>query len=112
MKNRYSPVKFLFLLLALPLVAVGLGSPSALAQTTGAIYVNTNTTNNEVWAYTRATDGTLTFAGNFSTQGGGSNHSDLRSQGAIALSQNGKFLFVVNAGSNEITSFLSTPERN
>src|SRR5215472_8843907 len=82
---------------------------AAISQTTGAVYINTNQTNNEVWSYTRATDGTLTFAGSFSTQGSGSNASNLSSQGAVALNKNGKFLFVVNAGSNEITSFSVQP---
>ena len=80
-----------------------------LAQTTGTIYVNTNQTTNEIWSYTRAIDGTLTFAGSFSTQGAGSNGNDLGSQGAVILSKNGKFLFVANAGSNEITSFAVNP---
>ena len=77
----------------------------AFAQTTGAIYLNTNQTANEVWSYSRASDGTLTFAGSFPTQGAGSNSGNLESQGAIILSPNGKLLFVVNSGSNEITSF-------
>jgi 6-phosphogluconolactonase len=75
------------------------------AQTTGTIFVNTNQTNNEVWSYARARDGTLSFVGAFPTQGKGSGSGDLSSQGAIILAQNGKTLFVVNAGSNEITSF-------
>src|SRR5258708_11712055 len=77
----------------------------ASAQTTGAIYVNTNQVANEVWSYTRASDGTLTVAGSFPTQGAGSGSGDLGSQNAIILSPTGKLLFVVNAGSNEITSF-------
>ncbi|HKS72560.1 MAG TPA: beta-propeller fold lactonase family protein [Terriglobales bacterium] len=81
----------------------------ALAQTTGAIYLNTNQASNEVWTYTRASDGTLTFAGSFPTQGAGSAAGDLESQGAILLSPNGKLLFVVNAGSNEISSFAVKP---
>ena len=82
---------------------------AALAQNSGAIYLNTNQASNEVWSYSRATDGSLTFAGTFSTQGAGSGSGNLDSQGAIILSQNGKLLFVVNAGSNEITSFAVKP---
>jgi 6-phosphogluconolactonase len=82
---------------------------AAFAQTTGAIYLNTNQASNEVWSYTRGSDGTLTFAGTFPTQGGGSGSGNLDSQGAIILSQNGKLLFVVNAGSNEISSFAVQP---
>jgi 6-phosphogluconolactonase len=79
------------------------------AQTTGAVYLNTNSSSNALWAYTRASDGTLTFAGSFATQGAGSGSGNLGSQGAIILSRNRKFLFVVNAGSNEITSFRVQP---
>jgi len=81
----------------------------ALAQTTGGVFVNTNQTNNEVWSYSRASDGTLTFVGAFPTQGQGSGNADLSSQGAIVLNKNGTRLFVVNAGSNEITSFSVQP---
>jgi 6-phosphogluconolactonase (cycloisomerase 2 family) len=80
------------------------------AQTTGAMYVNTNqSTNNEVWSYTRASDGTLAFAGKFATQGNGSGGNNLKSQGSIALSQDGKFVFVVNANTNDVTSFSVQP---
>lgn len=76
-----------------------------IAQTTGGVYVNGNSSTNNVWAYARAADGTLTFAGSFSTQGSGAGMTHLDSQGSIALSQDGKFLFAVNANSNDITSF-------
>jgi 6-phosphogluconolactonase (cycloisomerase 2 family) len=80
------------------------------AQTLGAMYVNTNqSTNNEVWSYARASDGTLTFAGKFATQGNGSGGNNLKSQGSIALSQDGKFVFVVNANTNDVTSFSVQP---
>ena len=85
-------------------------SAAASAQSTGAIYVNANElTNNEVWSYTRASDGTLTFAGQFATQGSGSGGDNLKSQGSIAVSQNAKFVFAVNANSNDITSFSVQP---
>lgn len=89
-------------------VLLSLGAVTS-AQTTGAIFLNTNQVANEVWSYTRASDGTLTFAGSFSTQGAGSGSGNLDSQGAIILSPNGKLLFVVNAGSNEISSFAVKP---
>ena len=90
-----------------PLLFVFL-SALCFAETSGAIFVNTNQTANQVWSYSRASDGTLTFAGAFDTQGKGS-ASDLGSQNAVILSPNRKFLFVVNAGSNEITSFAVQP---
>jgi 6-phosphogluconolactonase len=97
-------IVFLSFLLTLLLMA-----PSGLAQTTGAVFVNTNQTNNEVWSYARASDGTLTFAGSFSTQGKGSGTGNLGSQGAVILNKAGTLLFVVNAGSNEISSFSVQP---
>src|SRR5437764_9365552 len=96
-------VSFRTLLLSTVMVLVL--TAAGFAQTTGAMYVNTNTASNTVWVYTRASDGTLTFAGSYPTQGAGSGTGNLSSQGAIILSRNGKILFVVNAGSNEITSF-------
>lgn len=78
----------------------------AAAQTTGGgVYVNGNQTANAVWAYARGTDGSLTFAGSFSTQGAGAGMTHLDSQGSVTLSQDGKYLFAVNAISNDITSF-------
>lgn len=96
--------------LVLVLLVALLTTATCLAQTAGAIYVNANaTTNNEVWSYTRGSDGVLAFAGKFSTQGSGSGGADLKSQGSIALSQNGKFVFAVNATSNDVTSFSVQP---
>ncbi len=80
----------------------------SFGQTPGAIFVNTNQTTNQVWSYIRATDGTLTFAGAFDTQGKGS-ANELGSQNAVILSSGNQFLFVVNAASNEITSFSVQP---
>ncbi|HYK10853.1 MAG TPA: beta-propeller fold lactonase family protein [Gemmatimonadales bacterium] len=83
-------------------------SAISFSQTSGALFVNTNQTTNQVWSYTRASDGTLAFAGAFDTQGKGS-ASELGSQNAVILSPNRQFLFVVNAASDEITSFSVQP---
>lgn len=77
----------------------------------GAVYVLTNQTSNAVAAFDRAPDGTLTPVGQFSTGGAGNPVAQpgdpptdpLASQGALILSDNNKFLFAVNAGSNEIS---------
>lgn len=87
-----------------PLMLLLIVATSAFSQSPGAIFVNTNQSNNQVWSYTRATDGTLTFAGAFDTQGRGS-ASELGSQNAVIITSDHKFLFVVNAASSEITSF-------
>ena len=93
---------------------VFLGAMSATlqvsAQTAGAIYVNGNENpGNQVWSYARAADGTLTLAGSFATQGNGAGTAVLGSQGSLALAPNGKYLYVVNASSNDITAFATQP---
>lgn len=76
---------------------------------TGAVYTMTNdATNNEVMAYQRSATGLLTLIGPFSTEGMGTG-DNLFSQGSVKLSPNKKYLFVVNAGSDDITSFTVQP---
>jgi 6-phosphogluconolactonase (cycloisomerase 2 family) len=71
----------------------------------GAVYTMTNAAaGNEVIAYDRAGDGSLTFRAAYATDGLGTGMG-LGSQGSIILSQDGQWLFVVNAGSNEISVF-------
>ncbi len=66
-----------------------------------AVYTLTNSSGgNSVVMYERSADGTLTYAGSFSTGGTGSG-AGLGSQGA--LEQEGNLLFAVNAGSNDIS---------
>lgn len=78
---------------------------AAAAGSGGAVYTLTNSAaGNEVAIFNRAADGTLTAAGTVST-GGLGNGSGLGSQGALTLSQNNKWLFAVNAGSNDISVF-------
>ncbi|MEP6834836.1 MAG: beta-propeller fold lactonase family protein [Gemmatimonas sp.] len=74
-------------------------------QKTGVVFILSNqTTGNAVLAYNRHADGTLTAAGSVPTNGTGTG-AGLGSAGALAYSPDGKLLFVVNAGSNSITSF-------
>ena len=71
----------------------------------GAVFTLSNSAaGNAVIAFSRGADGTLTPAGTFATQGNGTG-AGLGSQGAVALSGDGQFLFAVNAASNSITSF-------
>jgi 6-phosphogluconolactonase len=84
---------------------------AAINLKSGAVYVLTNQVSNAVAAFDRAPDGTLTPVGEFSTGGSGNPVAQpgdpptdpLASQGALILSDNSKFLFAVNAGSNEIS---------
>ena len=84
----------------------------------GMVYAATNAAGgNEVIAYRRAGDGTLTFFNAFPTGGNGTGTTNvstatpqtgidpLVSQGSLAFSRDGRFLFAVNAGSSTITSF-------
>lgn len=71
----------------------------------GTVFVMTNdAAGNAVQTYARAADGTLSPADSYPTGGLGTG-SGLGSQGALITSNDGRFLFAVNAGSNEITSF-------
>ncbi len=82
-------------------------SANAIALTSsGAVYIMTNDpSGNQVIAYTRAGDGSLSLAGTFATQGLGASGLTGSNQGGLALSSDGRWLLVVNAGSNEITVF-------
>jgi 6-phosphogluconolactonase len=82
---------------------------SQALQTTGGVFVSTNGVNgNAVVAFVRAADGSLTPTGTFPTGGTGigGTGDPLASQFAVALSDNAKFLVVVNAGSNDVSSFV------
>jgi 6-phosphogluconolactonase len=76
----------------------------------GAVYTLTNSTaGNAVAVFKRAADGTLSPNGQVATNGVGSG-GGLGSQGALVLSKNGRWMFAVNAGSNEISVFSVKPE--
>jgi 6-phosphogluconolactonase len=66
-------------------------------------------TGNHVLVYHRSASGQLKAAGSFPTGGRGTG-SGLGSQGAVILSANGHWLFVCNAGSDEVSVFLVTPQ--
>lgn len=80
--------------------------PSALHDAaTGAVYTMTNDmTHNAAAVFSRDPDGTLTPLGHFFTGGRGTG-GGLGSQGAVALSPGRWWLYVVNAGSNDISTF-------
>jgi 6-phosphogluconolactonase (cycloisomerase 2 family) len=69
----------------------------------GAVYTMDNAPGgNEVLVFDRSADGSLTPAGSFPTTGLGTG-TGLGNQGAVVLSRNGKLLFVVNPGSDELS---------
>ncbi|MFD2614846.1 lactonase family protein [Paenibacillus gansuensis] len=86
------------------------------------VYMMTNMeVMNQVVAFSRNLNGTLTFAGIFPTNGKGTGIKGinpvaasrggidpLSSQGALTLSPDGRFLFAANAGSHSISCFVLT----
>ncbi|MEO8427097.1 MAG: 3-carboxymuconate cyclase [Verrucomicrobiota bacterium] len=75
----------------------------------GAVYTMDNSAGgNNVLAFQRAPNGSLTFAGAFPTGGTGTG-TGLGNQGALLLTGDGRWLFACNAGSHEISVFAVTP---
>lgn len=71
----------------------------------GAVFAMTNVTDdNRIVAYRRASDGTLKKVYSLSTLGQGIG-TDLDTQGGLKLSQDHRFLYAVNAGSDDISVF-------
>jgi hypothetical protein len=90
------------------LLAVGTAGAASKHHSSGSVYTLTNSTaGNAVAVFERAKDGTLTPNGTYPTGGTGTG-SNLGSQGAVILSENGHHLFAVNAGSNSISQFRVT----
>jgi 6-phosphogluconolactonase (cycloisomerase 2 family) len=82
---------------------------SQAEQSVGGVFVSTNGVDgNAVVAYARAANGVLAYAGTFATGGNGigGTNDPLFSQFALALSDNATLLVVVNAGSNDVSSFV------
>jgi 6-phosphogluconolactonase len=78
---------------------------SAMANGGGAVYTQTNSpTGNAVHRLDRGPDGSLTPVATYRTGGTGTG-AGLGSQGAVALSDDGRVLIAVDAGSNDVASF-------
>jgi len=112
----------LFAAAAVATTAVALALPAAASAATGhgrsagvsagpAVFVQTdNTAGNQVVAYQRSSDGTLTLAGTYPTGGlggqlTGSVVDHLASQGSLRYDAAQHLLVAVNAGSNSVTVF-------
>ncbi len=97
---------FAFGLIATAFAAL-VGTASA-AGSAGQVYTITNeAAGNRIAIFNRAANGALSPAG-FVDSGGNGTGSGLGSQGAVILSDNGRWLFAVNAGSDSISSFRVT----
>ena len=95
-------------------VAAGASTISTDHRTDGAVFVQTdNPAGNQVVVYDRAADGTLTWAGTYSTGGAGGVLSGsvvdhLASQSSLALDRADSLLFAVNAGSDSVSVFSAS----
>jgi 6-phosphogluconolactonase len=102
--------RFAFILPAMLLSAAAAASDDAYSsfqpfQGPRAVYTETNAAEgNEILVYHRDHDGDLQLAHHVATRGLGSG-APLGNQGALALSRDGRRLYAVNAGSNEISVF-------
>src|SRR6266487_4845330 len=75
-----------------------------------AVYVQSNdATDNEVVAFSRVDDGALAPLGRYSTGGRGTGLPHLASAGSVVLTDDGRWLLVVNAGSDEVSLFAVEP---
>lgn len=85
------------------------GALLARGGAAGAVYVTSNAPGgNQVLAFGRASDGTLTPAGAYPTGGTGTG-AGLGSQGAVVLSADGRWLLAVSAGSGHVSAFRVRP---
>jgi 6-phosphogluconolactonase (cycloisomerase 2 family) len=105
--------------------ALALAGPASAAAAPGwgaagaarAVFVQTdNLAGNQVVAYRRAADGTLTLAGTYSTGGlggqlSGSVVDHLASQGSLSYDPAAGLLFAVNAGSDTVSVFAASGDR-
>ena len=75
------------------------------------VYAQTNDPGgNQIIAYRRSADGTLTQLGAYDTGGLGTGTPHLASQGSVMLSDDGRWLFAVNAGSDDLSVFAVAPD--
>jgi 6-phosphogluconolactonase len=109
------PLIALAAVMAVAIAVVGAGSaktPKEPKDVVGQVYVNDNTAGeNTVAGFDRHTDGSLTpIEGSpFDIGGAGGGHGNA-SQGSLQLSDDGRYLLAVDAGSNEISVLQVNPD--
>lgn len=105
-----------FLLAAITLLVVAVPSVAAAPHShpesnAGRVYIMTNDpSRNQVAVYNRESDGSLTWIANAPTGGQGISGLTGSNQGGLVLSSDGRWLFVVNAGSNDVSVFRVTSD--
>lgn len=88
-----------------PLRALADDEGERVGLRSGKLFISTNApAGNEVLIYARSSGGPAALVDRVSTHGL-STGGGLGSQGAVTLSGNGRWLFVVNAASNSISTF-------
>ncbi|VVB88206.1 6-phosphogluconolactonase [uncultured archaeon] len=105
MRTIGTRTKYLLLLVILTItISPAMAGASAMSKN-GAVYTETNNvTDNRIISFDRSADGSLSMSGSFSTNGLGTGIS-LGNQGGVILTDDGKNLLAVDAGSNEISVF-------
>jgi 6-phosphogluconolactonase (cycloisomerase 2 family) len=73
------------------------------------VYTETNGQNNSVLVFNRAADGSLSLAATVPTGGSGGGVVSVGSQDTLALSHDGRWLFVANEGDGSISMMERTP---
>ena len=102
------PTVFRAALLGTLIAATTVMPQARTSDATGAVYTATNNANgNSVLVFDRSADGGLTFVSAVATGGNGSGNG-LGNQGGLALTADGKFVLVVNAGSNDLSVLQTT----
>ena len=72
----------------------------------GSVYVQTNEPDNHVIRFARADDGTLVESGtSLRPRGKGDGIAHLTSQGSVVLTQDGRYVLVTNAASDDVSIF-------
>lgn len=97
-------LKYLALALGLSALIAPLSHAYYHDSVSETIYTLSNATQNSVYAFQLDSWGNVVNSKQFPTGGKGTG-TGLGSQGAIALSEDQKYLFAVNAGSNEVSVF-------
>jgi 6-phosphogluconolactonase len=105
MSRRRLSIGMALSVMAVLLFTATVVGPAAAQEAVGAVYTLSNdASGNAVVVLNRAADGTLSSAGSVPTGGLGSG-GGLGSQGAIVLSDDGRWLIGVNAGSDDVSVF-------
>jgi 6-phosphogluconolactonase (cycloisomerase 2 family) len=95
-------------LVMVTVLAATVGPQARTSGASGAVYTVTNSVNgNSVLVFDRTADGGLAYVDAVATGGPGSGNG-LGNQGGVALTADGKFVLVVNAGSHDVSVLQTT----